>query len=32
MRTYCMAQEPYSVLYGDLDGKEIKKEGIYVYL
>ena len=30
MRTYCIAQETiYSVLCGDLNGKEIKKEGLY---
>ena len=27
MRTYCTAQEPYSVLCGDLNEKEIQKGG-----
>ena len=32
MRTYCIAQEIYSVLCGDQSGKEIQKtEGICVY-
>ena len=33
MRTYCIAQETiYSVLCGDLNGKEIKKEGLYAHV
>ena len=27
MRTYCMLREPYSVLCGDLNRKEIQKRG-----
>ena len=30
MRTYYRAQELYSMLCGDLNGKEIKKRGVYV--
>ena len=32
MRTYCIAQETLLVLCGDLNGKEIQKEEIYVYI
>ena len=31
MRTYCMAQATYSVLSGDLSGKEIPN-GKYIYI
>ena len=32
IQTYCIYREPYSILCGDLNGKEIQKEGIYVYI
>ena len=32
MRPYCLHRKRHSVLCGDLTGKEIKKEGIYVYI
>lgn len=31
MRIYCIAQELYSVLCGDLNAKEIKGEHVYIY-
>ena len=32
MRTTLLHRELYSMLWGDLNGKEIQEEGIYVYV
>ena len=32
MRIYCIAQGTYVMHCGDLTGKEVQKEGIYVYV
>ena len=32
MRIYCIAQGTLLMCCGDLNGKEIKKEGIFVYV
>ena len=32
MRTYCIAQGTLLMLCGDLNGKELQKEGIYGYV
>ena len=32
MGTYCIAGELYSVLCGDLNGKQIQKGGMYVHI
>lgn len=32
MRTYCIHRELYLMHYGDVNGKEVQREGIHVYV